>query len=317
MMVARAGALVGVAAVGYLAAAVPGAEASFPGGNGVLAFGRLGPGLATTTIALVDLRSGRTREITHVPARCAGRSAIWDDSDPSFSASGRLLIYTHADDCDRRTPDGTYVIRPDGGGSRLLTRKLLDHPVLSPSGESVASEDDRDRTLITDIDQPERHRELLPRSRYSITKWPAWSATGRLALTVSGGGRESGHIATVSAQGRDLRLVTRSRRDVMPDWSPSGDRIAFAREKGNRTDILVVSARGRSDRRPQRLTHTRNAQSPVWSPNGRHIAYVRGNSIFEPASLVIMRARDGGRQRLVENRADVISGISWQPRPRR
>jgi Tol biopolymer transport system component len=318
MVVARARALVGLtAAVGCLVAAVPVAEASFPGRNGVLAYGRLGPGLATTTIALVDPRTGRTRAVTRAPRRCAGRSFVWDDSDPSFSASGRLLVYTHTDECDPHTPDGTYVIRPDGRGRRLVTRKLLDHPAFSPSGESVASEDEQDHTLITNVDQPERERELLPRSRYSITKWPAWSATGRLALTVGANAQtESGHIATLTSQGRDLRLVTRSRRDSMPDGSPAGDRIAFAREKGNRSDILVASSRTRPTRRPKRLTQTRNALSPVWSPNGREIAYVRGNSIFEGVSLVIMRARDGGRKRLVENHVDVISGISWQPRPR-
>jgi TolB protein len=209
------------------------------------------------------------------------------------------------------------VIRPDGRGRRLVTRKELDRPVFSPSGELIASVDVPGHTLITNFDQPERERELLPRSDYPTSLWPAWSATGRLALMVSRREqRDRGHIATVTSQGRDLRLVTRSHRDLTPDWSPAGDRIAFERDKGNRSDILVASARPRRGQRPKRLTHTRNAIYPVWSPNGREIAYVRGNSIFEPESLVIMRARDGGRKRLVENHVDVISRISWQPRPR-
>ena len=314
-MIARIGALVGLpAALGCLLSAVPVAEASFPGRNGLLAFARLGPGDAST-ISVVDPRSGRTRAVTHVSRSCAGDLGSWADWDPSFSASGRLLIYGHTDECDPRMPDGVYVIRPDGRGRRLVTRKELDRPVFSPSGESIASVDVPGHTLITDFDQPARERELLPRSDYPTSRWPAWSATGRLAVMVSARERRDlGHIATVTSHGRDLRLVTRSHRDLTPDWSPTGDRIAFAREKGNRSDILVASSRPRRGRRPQRLTFTRNASYPVWSPNGREIAYVRGNSIFEPAALVIMRARDGGRKRLVENTLDVLSRISWQPR---
>jgi Tol biopolymer transport system component len=301
-------------ALGCLVAAVPAAEASFPGRNGVLAFARLGPGDAST-ISVVDPRSGRTRAVTHVSRSCAGRAGSWADWDPSFSASGRLLIYGHTDRCDPRTPDGVYVIRPGGRGRRLVTRKELDRPVFSPSGESIASVDVPGRMLITDFDQPARERELLPRSDYPTTLWPAWSVTGRLALTVSRReARDSGHIATVTSQGRDLRLVTRSHRDSTPDWSPTGDRIAFERDKGDRSDILVASAHARRGRRPKRLTHTRDAFWPVWSPNGEDIAYVRGDFANKFSSLVIMRARDGGRKRRVENHVDPISRISWQPR---
>ena len=308
------------AAIVSLALVVPPAEASFPGSNGALAFGRLSPGGDATTIALVDPRSGRTRAVTRVPRRCAGRSFVWEDGDPSFSASGRLLLYMHTDACDPRTPDGIYMIRPDGRGRRLVTRKLPQRTELAPSGKSVAFEGVQGHTRIMSLDQPRRERELLPRSDYPTSLWPAWSATGRLALAVSRSeGQYVGHIATVTSRGKDLRLVTRSHRDWAPDWSPAGDRIAFVREKeGDRDDILVTSSHPRRGRRPKRLTHTRDAVYPVWSPNGRELAYVRSADWgLDPSRLVIMRARDGGRKRVVEHRVDAVSGISWQPRPRR
>lgn len=303
------------AAVACSVSAVPVAEASFPGRNGLLAFGREGPN-AETTIWVVDPRTGHLRQLTRLPRRCARRSALWDDSDPSFSASGRLLIYSHSDNCDPRTPDGTYVVRPDGHARRLVTRTVFDRPVFSPSGEFVAFNDEQGRTLIARFDRPERQREVRLRRPGDSSNYQAWSATGQLALPVSN--RDGpGHIATLTPEGTNLRLVTRSARDWSPDWSPAADRIAFARWKGDRSDILVTSSRSGDQRRPTRLTHSRNALFPVWSPDGRYIAYLRGVSVFHPSSLVMMRARDGRRTKLITNRVDGFSRISWQPRPRR
>ena len=72
----------------------PAAEAAFPGRNGLIAISRFMPGGATT-IWVVDPRSRRTRQLTRVPRRCRGAESAWQDSDPTFSASGRLVVYLH------------------------------------------------------------------------------------------------------------------------------------------------------------------------------------------------------------------------------
>lgn len=329
-------ALVGLAvAVACAVAAVPVAEASFPGRNGLLAFSRFSAdlrviqGMPDITIWLVNPRSGRARPLTRVPRRCAGGESTWEDSDPSFSASGRLVVYAHTDTCDRNVPDGIYVIRPDGRGRRLISTGAdsggfgILFPAISPSGRLVAFDNGDGSTFITRVARPHRQRELeLARSDYE-SAYPTWGVTGRLALTV-GQGPLRGHIATVRPDGSDLRLVTRSIRDLAPDWSPTADRIVFGREKENpptasdpeRGDILVSPARSRRHRRPKRLTHTRDASSPAWSPDGRYIAFVRERPSGD-ASLTIMRARDGRGQRSVADGVNPVSRISWQPRPRR
>jgi Tol biopolymer transport system component len=122
------------------------------------------------------------------------------------------------------------------------------------------------------------------------------------------------------ANGEDLRLVTRSSRDSLPDWSPKANRIVFQRTKETRdrlgSDVLVAAARPKGHRRPRRLTETRDAYSPVWSPDGRYIAYLR---VADPlrnyvGSLWITPAADGRGQRLVA-KAVLDERISWQPRP--
>lgn len=319
------------------------AEASFPGRNGLIAFVREGPPFdrqppregGAWTIWVADPTTGRTRQLTQVPQRCGRRGWSWQDEGASFSASGRLVAYVHEDSCDPRTPNGIYLMRADGSGRRLIrrtaTEEIKEFPAFSPSGALLAFSELYGDTSVLRIRPPHAERNLTycpsgyfpcPPSRYSQVVQPAWSPTGKLAVTLSGpeGEGDIGHIGTISRDRKGLRLVTRSRRDAMPDWSPGGDRIVFHRQtwtgrafKGN---VLVAPARGKRHRRPTRLTETRDAYFPVWSPNGRDIAYVRDpNAFLGPGSLWIMRANDGGEQRLVAT--NLISGrISWQPRPR-
>jgi Tol biopolymer transport system component len=326
-------------------AAVPAAEASFPGRNGLIAFVR-GGGHGGWTIRVVDPRSGRTRQLTHVSRRCS-RPGTWVDYAPSFSASGRLLVYVHADSCDPRTPNGIFLMRPDGGKRRLLTPILTEPedgkswPVISPSGELLAYDLVVGYPRVAPLRRPRRWRPLFNDEnnvfRYTDVLQPAWSSTGKLALVLGSDYATSGvgHIGIAIGPRQDVQVVTRSRRDAMPDWSPSGDRIAFFREKARlisridepsywviRGDVFTTPARSEPDPEPRRLTETRDAFTPVWSPDGRYIAYVRSkdlSSFFEfgegEGSLWIMRANGGG-QRLIAR--DVTADrISWQPRPRR
>jgi Tol biopolymer transport system component len=324
----QAGVVVGlVGALACFGSAVPLAEASFPGKNGLLAVSRFDPLIWDTTIWLVDPRSGRARELTRMPRRCRGPGPTWEDGDPSFSPSGRLIVYEHWDDCAPRTPNGTYVIGADGRGRRRLpVNPLASNPAFSPSGRLLAF-NALGSVFIRDLKRPPPARELGDARRFP-REWsaPSWGVSGRLALAVGGTTAERGHIATVSPNGSGLRLVTRSARDQQPDWSPRGDRIVFSRIDDPRlsfpdkSDILVAPARADRHQRPMRLTHTRDAFSPVWSPDGRELAFTRAFTRepgFGNRRLVIMRARDGEGQRLLVNRLSPLSRISWQPRPRR
>jgi Tol biopolymer transport system component len=309
----------------WLALASPAAEASFPGRNGLLAVGRFAPGQAET-IWLVDPNSGRARQLTRVSRRCR-RPDGWQDSDPSFAASGRLVVYLHIDfhECDPRNADGIYVIRVDGRGRRRLpVNPDGSNPAFSRSGRMLAIEGSGS-IFVRDLTRSAPARELSdPRPSLS-RQWsaPSWSAFGRLALTVGATSGARGHIATVRPNGSDLRLVTRSARDQQPDWSPKGDRIVFSRVDNPElafpdvSDILVAPARAHRHQRPKRLTHTRDAFSPAWSPDGRAIAFVRtsnGNR-FDP-HLAIMSARGARQRQLPVDEIDWLGRISWQPLPR-
>lgn len=312
-----------VLVVACLVLAVPAAEASFPGRNGSIAISRFGPS-DELTIWLVDPRSGRAQQLTRAPRHCMREAAGWEDTDPSFSPSGRLIAYYHQDDCDPRIRAGIYLIRADGRmpPRRVPVSPLRGFPAFSPSGKRLAS-DWAGSIFITTLDRPKRKRELSdPRDR----QWsaPSWGATGRLALTVGGLTGPVGHIATMRPDGSDLQLITRSRRDSLPDWSPHGDRVVFFRTKEwgqvgpTNGDILIAPARADPGQPPTRLTHTRNAIAPAWSPNGRAIAFIRTTrkGRYDP-HLAIMRANGDRQRRLAIDKVNPFDRISWQPRPQR
>jgi Tol biopolymer transport system component len=337
-----------VGALACFASAVPVAEASFPGRDGWIAFTRESApfnakGLGADTIWLAAPRSGQTRQITHPSRRCGRFGWAWSDSHPSFSPSGRLLTYSHADGCDPRVPDGIYVMRVDGSGRRLIRRadedvfEILEFPVFSPSGRQVAfTELDGSSQIISvpragerpvdECDFDRRCTEVFF-PRYPDALHPAWSSQGKLAFTltgVEGDEEDTGHIGIATPGDLDResvsRLATRSRRDAMPDWSPNEDRLVFHRETQKRTlrdlEGNVLTAVSRGKHRPRRLTDTRDAFFPVWSPSGRKIAFGRGEWERPNGTLWIMRAADRRRKRLLATGV-YTSRISWQPLARR
>ena len=317
---------------GCFGLAVQAAEASFPGRNGLIAFEREGP-QGQTTVWGVDAAGGRARQLTRVPRRCArGETRSWSDREPSFSASGRAIVYVHSDDCDPRSSDGIYAMRSNGTGRRLVLQEEIGvyegaaYPALSRSGRWLAFNEFLDDISITGFARPTR-TPSLPEARYDLLAKPAWGSNGRLALSACSsvcGLDAGGHIATIAQSGNRLRLATRSTRDSAPDWSPRSERIVFRRESASsvphffvgepfRGDVWVARAQARRKQRPRRLTFSKDAFSPVWSPDGRYIAYVRARDLYRHGSLWIMRAADGQGQRLIATGV-LADRISWQPR---
>lgn len=69
-----------------------------------------------------------------------------------------------------------------------------------------------------------------------------------------------------------LRLTTHEGRDIHPCWSPDGNRIAFIRKNGGKSQIVITSAIGGTER----VIYT-TAESILgdldWSPDGESIAF--------------------------------------------
>ena len=69
-------------------------------------------------------------------------------------------------------------------------------------------------------------------------------------------------------------LIDGSASDFDPDWSPHGERIAYAHNAGDHenSDIWVMEPSGASK---EALTHMKGSEHrPAWSPGGKEIAFV-------------------------------------------
>ncbi len=71
--------------------------------------------------------------------------------------------------------------------------------------------------------------------------------------------------------GEPQQLTWGRRRDIQPDFSPAGDRIAFASDRSGQFEIWVVGAAGGE---PRRITSGPGAKTwPAWSPDGQSILF--------------------------------------------
>ena len=291
------------------------AHGSFPGRNGRIAVER-----TNGSIWSVDPVAGSARRLT----RAQGRCAHWFDEAPSYSASGRWIVYRHFDYCGPRYPDGIYMMRSDGRRRRLVLRDTHTHyyedPALSPSSSRLAvvrgevASDDADVVVLT---LPGRGgaRRVTGRS-VGPQLAPTWSGAGRLALSLDSG--------IWMLRGRRPVRLTGSLRDGEPDWSPGGSRIVFQRyeqdwltSNGDHADIFSVTVPGRGPRQLRRLTVGLRSFVPTFSPDGKQVAFVRAFGESKNGSLWLMQGRDGSGQRRILRNVEPFP-ISWQPlSPRR
>jgi TolB protein len=180
---------------------------------------------------------------------------------------------------------GIAVIRPDGSGSRKLTRDRRDRsPAWSPDGRRLAF--DRGGRIYVMAADGTGVRRLMPPSARG--RQPAWSPGGSEIAFI-----RSGALFVVGADGTRQRLLYRRPGIIAnrPSWSPDGKRIAFgvsSESESGRFDygsIVVIRRAGggaryvtdgrgepADDAQPGTWVEDRG---PDWSPDGARILFTR------------------------------------------
>jgi len=97
--------------------------------------------------------------------------------------------------------------------------------------------------------------------------------------------------------------------DGFPAWSPDGQKIAFASNRGN-YDVFVMNADGSGQ-----TSLTNNVEDdfdPAWSPDGKRIAFVTSprGVVFE---IFVMNADGSGQRNLTDDPTHADTGPSWSP----
>lgn len=120
------------------------------------------------------------------------------------------------------------------------------------------------------------------------------------------------HVFTVRADGRRVRRLTHGRyRDLSPQWSPDGSRIAFIRDhlRGSGDDELWVMRPNGSDKR--KVHEARAIGSLEWSPDASRLVV----GIWEGGDreLYVVDVCDGGVTQLTHTPDEDEWSPSWSP----
>jgi Tol biopolymer transport system component/tRNA A-37 threonylcarbamoyl transferase component Bud32 len=198
-------------------------------------------------------------------------------AQPVSGAAARKLAVVHGGvDGLSYAPDGTHLIYANRGDlwrlwlsgglpERILAGRDAFYPALARSGRRLAYTQQVTNTNIWRVGLAERLR----------------------------------------AEGPPVSLISSSRRQQTPAFSPDGRRIAFASNRSGAGEIWICNADG-SD--PMALTSFGDTGSPSWSPDGNEIAFDSGLS--GDAEIFVVRV-DGGVPRRIDTGVRNSSVPSW------
>ncbi len=255
-----------------------------------------GPGLY-----LLSVQSGQRRRLTDR-----------DDSRPSFSPDGRRLVYTHGytemsllhlggDYMPQGTPERLTPVGEDWVG---ITWAPDGNEIIFSQGTWAGSSLWRMAPLASA--SPRRLPFATENSCY-----PAVSRHGnRLACAVNTYDFNIWRVDSGTA-GSGWRspgkLISSTRQEMCPSYSPDGGRIAFISDRSGVYQLWVCDADGSN---AMQLTSGGAVDNgPRWSPDGRTIAYTEsdGKSQF----LNFISAVGGTSRRLVTDPVIEIKWPSW------
>ena len=202
------------------------AAAAFPGANGRIAFVGEMPGCSG--ICTINPDGSKLRQLSSF------------GSEPSWSANGRRIVFHDRLAIYTMKADGTDRTKITGLGGTILSADF------SPNGRRIVYLRGRSwgpprlRRAIYTARTDGTDRRLVFASK---TSWqlgyiaypaaPEYSPSGKQIVFVGKPAHRAAGIWTIHPDGSHLRSVTtdsgNSYADDYPDWSPSGDRIAFFR----------------------------------------------------------------------------------------
>lgn len=233
---------------------------------------------------------------------------------PPQIANGRVAFHrfsrcTPGIGCD---PD-IYSVRTDGTGLVNLTPGTLfgAGPVWSPDGRRIMFTGwDAGFSDIYVMNGDGSGLRNLTNTINASEGTGSWSPDGKRIVFAKG--NEGVGIWVMNADGSDRRQVTSSDvGDLDPQWSPTGDKIAFYRSQCGSNDadtcgIFVVDVHGNE------VVRLGAGRSPKWSPDGRKIAFDRATQSFSTSDIFTMNA-DGSDERNLTSSDRFEISPSWSP----
>jgi len=295
-------------AVGALLAVAPAAHATFPGENGVIAFGSNGDYLGTNPerdFEIFTMTPAGTvlRQLTHNAA---------SDNFADWSPDGSRIAFRSRRDAG---DDEIYVMHSDGTGQRRLTNSpgVDDAPSWSADGGQILWQSDRSGNLDIYLTNADGTSPPTALTDHPAPEGRAVQAPdGRTIAFV----REDPTFAiyTMRSDGRNLRKLTDDAlQAATPNWSPDGRAIAFNHNFCGAcadSDIFTMRPSGSIT---QRITAALgNNLFPSWSPDGEKLAFTH----FPGADIYVTDSDGSGAPVNLTNTPTINDQFpAWQPVP--
>lgn len=254
-----------------------------PGHDDVIA-AVLFPEVGPEGLALISAADGSVRMLLP-PGEPSSRGIL---GPVSWSPDGERLAVWHLPEGDDAEPAGIYAMHIAGGEPTLLFETDLSISAIawSPDGGRIAV------AGMLPVDRSELDRPVDPGELH----------VRATILT----------IATIAADGSDLREIPVQGIPQELAWSPDGSTLAITEvsrggELGVAEDIYLLDlATGRETR----LTDDGRSRDPAWSPDGSRIAFVSGSPRFE--RLFVVSTHGTGLRRLTDPDGTDASP-TWSP----
>ena len=254
----------------------------------VIAFADRGSAEEPFSIYTVSPTNGTRRRITNPPRKSKG------DTGPVFSPDGRFI-------CFRRTisagVNDIFVVASDGGAERRLTsdNRFTSAHAWTPRGGEIVFSSNRGGALeLWRI----RARGGAPRLVSNVGQGANFLAIARNApLLAYSRWFADTNIWRYSLDGKigdaPVALISSTRYDVNPQYSPDARRIAFRSQRSGSDEIWVSDADGTHQRA---LTSSSGpvTGTPRWSPDARWITF---DSRPQGSSRIFVVSAAGGRAR--------------------
>jgi TolB protein len=211
---------------------------------------------AGTQIALVDLITGKSRQIAGTPRGL--------NITPVFSADDKWVIY--ANGSDART--SLVTVRTDSVTSLkyLPLNRLfdVDEPILSPDGSRIAYVSSRPKTPQIYSSKLDGTDEIVeapapPKTRIYHTS-PDWSPDGSMIAYQQQNG--DFQVWVVNRSNHRARKLTTTGENEDPSWAPDARHIALTSTRGGAKAIWILDVESGNFRQ---LTSAGDARLAAWS----------------------------------------------------
>ena len=233
-------------------------------------------------------------------------------SSPRWNPDGSTLAFLGKRGDDKKAKTQVWLLDRRGGEAQQHTnvKQGVKGFVWAPDGKSMA--------LSIQDPKPEDKNDEKTDEENGKDKPKPW-VIDRLQFKADYVGyldRRRVHIYLFNGEGEPHQITSGDYDDKDPQWSPSGDRIAFVSKRegdpdaNNNSDIWTVSTNVAAKDYPltQVTTNKGSDTAPSWSPDGKSIAYV---TVTEPEKLwyateklAVTDAAGGGHARLLTQKLD-------------